>query len=112
VQSIITLQAALETRTVESYGAPGEIGYYDLFQKYRDTYWDKLRGLGLYSRMRDIWDMRNKIAHGGTRDSDKKARGTPPKPNLTAIRKILDGSREPVTVFFDKVKPRWGMELY
>ncbi|MDR1636745.1 MAG: TM1812 family CRISPR-associated protein [Treponema sp.] len=113
VQSIITLQAALETRAVEAYGTSDEIGYYDPFQKkYREIYLDELRKLGVYSQMFDIRDMRSKIAHGGTRDNDRKGRGTPPKPNLTAIRKILDRSRESVDVFFNNVKPKPGTELY
>jgi CRISPR-associated Csx2 family protein len=75
VQAIITLQAAIETRIIEANGMIVEVGYYQKWKKYKQNYEDVIRNLSILSNMYDIRDMRNKIAHGGTWDNDRKGVG-------------------------------------
>jgi CRISPR-associated Csx2 family protein len=100
IQAIITLQAALEARTVEYYGSAGEIGDYDAWQeKYRSEYLSKRRELSQGRTLGTLEWVRNSIAHGGYKDNQGKAFTS------QEIGNALKNSKNAVHEYFEQVNP-------
>ncbi|AEF84098.1 putative crispr-associated protein, family [Treponema primitia ZAS-2] len=111
IQAIITLQVALETRTIEAFGSPDDIGDYSAWHdidgpNYQKNYQQKREALNVVHPLRDIESIRNAIAHGGykKRWGSKASKGL----SFTAqeIRDALKKSKEAVQIFFDNVRPK------
>ena len=104
VQAIITLQAALETRTIEAFGPADDIGNYDLWQStYKNHYLAQKDRLAITGVLFQIERMRNKIAHGGYQDKDKERYI---KSRAKEIQRILKETRQAIHQYFTEVKPK------
>jgi CRISPR-associated Csx2 family protein len=100
IQAIITLQAALETRTIEYYGSAGEIGDYKAWQDiYQKKYQVKRRELSQKSPLGTLEWVRNGIAHGGYKDNKGKSFTS------QEIWAALKNSKNAVQEYFGAVNP-------
>ncbi|MFP3091133.1 TIGR02221 family CRISPR-associated protein [Treponema sp. TIM-1] len=99
-QAIITLQAALETRTVEYYGSVDEIGNYNAWDTtYKNKYRTKRDALSQNGPLCTLEWVRNSIAHGGYKDNRGKAFTS--QEVWTALKNCKNAVHE----YFEQVNP-------
>jgi CRISPR-associated Csx2 family protein len=100
IQAIITLQAALEARTIEYCGSVDAIGDYDAWQSiYREQYLLKRRDLSQGRILDTLERVRNGIAHGGYKDKRGKVFTS------KEIGDALKNSKQAVHAYFEQVNP-------